>query len=435
VATLLNHPHLELLATSALAPNLKNPRTHSDKQISQLAASIQRFGFVAPIIVDEDNAIVAGNARWQAAIKLGYEDVPVIRVAFLTEADRRAFILAENRLAELAGWDQERLNAELQFLFEMDFDLTVTGFELKDLDFTIEEQPTDEESVELPAADAVPVSRLGDLWSVGEHRIYCGNSRDAASFEVLLGEDRASMIFSDPPYNVPIAGHVSGLGKVQHREFIEATGELSASEFTAFLRSGFRNCVRFSNDGSIHFVCMDWSHMREILDAADGVYSKLKQLIVWNKSNAGMGSCYRQKYELIFMFKAGSGPHTNNFGLGETGRYRTNVWDYPSCNTFRKGRDADLEAHPTVKPLALVMDAILDCSHRGDIILDPYSGSATTLIAAHKTRRRGAAIELDPLYVDAGVERLCKVSALPATLADGRTFDEVAAERVGEQDV
>jgi DNA modification methylase len=240
------------------------------------------------------------------------------------------------------------------------------------------------------------------------------------------------MVFSDPPYNVKIDSNVSGLGTVRHREFAEASGEMTAAEFIAFLRTVFRNCVRFSVDGSIHYQCMDWRHMREMLDAADGVYDQLKQLIVWSKDNASMGTFYRSQHELLFVFKADRGRHINNFGLGEKGRYRTNVWTYAGANSFRKGRAQDLADHPTVKPQALVADAILDCSNRGDLILDPFSGSGTTLVAAHRTGRLGAAIELDPLYVDTNLRRLAAASGLIPVHADGRTFEVVAAERTAE---
>lgn len=425
------HPHIERVTCSSLTPNPKNARTHSNHQIGQIAESLRRFGFLVPIVIDETGLIVAGHGRWLAARNLGYDEVPVIRTTFLAEADRRAFALAENRLAELSGWDEELLKAELEFLFEADYEISATGFELKDLDFSIE-APAQEESVELPSPDQRPVSRPGDLWMIGTHRLYCGNSRDAASFETVLRDEQAALILADPPYNLPIDGHVSGLGKMAHREFLEASGEMSPAEFTAFLRSVLRNCARFSANGSIHFCFMDWKHIREILDAADGVYTELKQLIVWAKTNAGMGAFYRSQHELIFVFKSGPRHHTNNFSLGEGGRYRTNLWSYAGCNTFRRGRDADLEAHPTVKPVALLMDAILDCSNRGDLVLDPFAGSASSLLAAHKTGRRGAAIELDPLYVDVGVKRLCSASKLGAQLPDGRTFEEIAAERVRE---
>ncbi len=433
---LRNHPSVELVATHVLQPNERNPRIHSDQQIQLVANSISRFGFVVPIIIDEQHRIVAGNARWHAAKLLNLADVPTIKVAFLSDADRRAFALAENRLAELGGWDQELLAEELNWLFENDYDIGITGFTLADMDFSIgsAEPLVESEQVELPDPNATAVSQLGDLWHIGPHRLYCDNILEAVSYETLLSGDRANMVFADPPFNVKIDGHVSGLGKVKHREFEFASGEMSQAEFTQFLRGMFRNCVLFSNPGSIHYHCMDWRHQREILDAADGVYSEFKQLVVWKKGNAGMGAFYRSQHELIYVFKSGKGRHTNNFGLGETGRYRTNIWEYAGANTFRKGRDQDLADHPTVKPTAMVMDAILDCSNRGDIILDPFSGSGTTLIAAHKTGRRGAAIEIDPVYVDTALARLAQASGLSPIHADGRTFDEVAADRLNNSE-
>lgn len=429
-----NHPRVEMAPISSLKANPNNARRHSPRQIALIGTALSRWGFLVPIVTDKDRTIVAGMGRYLAAQELDYGHVPIISREFLSGADRRAFALAENRLAELGGWDDDALQIELKFLFDADYDLSVTGFELKDLDFTIGDLVAKEEPVELPPSDAVAVSRPGDLWNVDDRfKLYCGNARNAESYEMVLGRERAAMVIADPPYNVPIDGHVSGLGQVRHSEFLEASGEMSPSEFTAFLRAMFRNCARFSADGSIHYHFMDWRHVREILDAADGVYSQFKQLVVWNKANnAGMGSFYRSQHELVFVFKSGRGRHVNNFSLGETGRYRTNVWDYAGCNTFRKGRDADLEAHPTVKPLALYADAILDCSNKGDLILDPFSGSGTLLSAAFRTGRRGAAIELDPIYVDTGIKRLCAVSGLVARLPDGRTFEEVAADRLKE---
>jgi DNA modification methylase len=425
-----NHPHIELVKRDTLTPNPNNPRRHSAKQILQIAASIDRFGFVVPIICDDDGLIVAGAGRWAAAALRGIDEVPVIRVRFLSEADRRAFALADNRLSELSDWDDTLLKAELGFLFANEYDLDVTGFALADLDFTIAGDNNDAEPpVELPDPGAVAVSREGDLWLIGPHRLYCGNARAPESYEALLGDERAAMVFADPPYNVKIDKNVSGLGASWHREFAEASGEMTPAEFTALLRIVFRNCVRFSTNGSIHYHCMDWRHIREMLDAADGVYDAFKQLVVWAKDNAGMGTFYRSQHELVFVFKAGRGRHTNNFGLGETGRYRTNVWTYAGANSFRRGRAQDLADHPTVKPHALVADAILDCSNRGDLILDPFSGSGTTLLAAHRTKRRGTAIELDPLYVDIGLRRLAAATGLNPVHADGRTFDAVAADR------
>ena len=427
--TIPNHPRIEMLGPALLVPNPRNARTHSDKQISQIAASIRRFGFVVPIIIDDGNNIVAGHGRWLASKQLGLDDVPVIRVRFLTNADRRAFALADNRIAELSGWDENLLTEELSFLLKDGYELEITGFSLSDVDLSIREAPPDaEEDVELPDPMGAAISRPGDLWVVGEHRLLCADSRRAESYEMLLGEERAALVISDPPYNVPIQGHVSGNGRVRHREFAMASGEMSPGEFTAFLRSAFRMCARFSIDGSIHYQFMDWRHLREILDAADGIYAEFKQLLVWKKRNAGQGAFYRSQHELILVFKNGRVPHQNNFGLGQT-RYRTNVLDYAGANGFYKGRAADLNAHSTVKPTALLGDLMLDCSRRGELVLDAFAGSGSTLLAAHHTGRRGAAIEIDPLYVDTALRRLGEASGLAIVHADGRSFADVEAER------
>ena len=431
----LNHPHVVMLSTTSLTPNPDNARIHDDKQIEQLGANIKRFGFLVPLVVDADNVILAGNGRFAAAKKLGLPEVPCIRAEFLTGADRRAFALADNKLSDLSTWNEDLLQAELESLFEGGFDIEMIGFSTADLDFTIVEEkeakPAKAERVDLPDPAAQAVSQVGDLWLIGPHRLYCGDSREVASWEALLGDDRATLVFADSPYNVPINGHVSSTNT--HREFCVGTGEMSPPEFTAFQRQIMRNCARFSHGGSIHYQCMDFRHLRELLDAADGVYEEFKQLIVWAKNNGGMGSFYRSRHELIFVFKSGKGKHINNFGLGETGRYRTNVVEYAGANTFRKGRKEDLEAHSTVKPTALVADFLLDCSNRGDLVVDPFIGSGTTLIAAHRTKRRGAGIELDPLYVDTALRRLATVTGLTPVLAgDGRTFDEIAALRLAQ---
>ncbi|RED16657.1 site-specific DNA-methyltransferase [Parasphingopyxis lamellibrachiae] len=428
----INHPRLEFINPASLKPNPNNARTHSDKQIIQIATSIEQFGWLVPIVIDTDNMIAAGHGRWRAAMKKKLREVPVIRAHFLTDGDRRAFALAENRLADLSGWNDTLLAEELNSLFEDGYELEITGFTTADLDFSLPETKVEDgpEEIELPDESGPAVSRIGDLWEIGPHRLYCGDSRDVTSWERLLGEDRAALVFCDAPYNVPIDGFVSGNGRNRHREFIVGAGELSPPEFIAFLRVIFRNCVRFSTNGSIHYQCMDWRHMREMMDAADGVYDQFKQLVVWNKGVGGLGAFYRSQHELVFVFKAGKAKHINNFGLGDTGRYRTNVVDHAGANTFRKGRAADLAAHSTVKPTAMVADFILDCSHRGDLVVDPCLGSGTSLIAAHRTGRRGAGIELDPGYVDTALKRLELASGLPPVLhGDGRTFDQVAADR------
>lgn len=431
---LSNHPRIEMVPHGSIHPNPNNPRRHNRKQRKQIEASLSRFGFKGAIIVDDETGmILAGNALWEAAGEIGMDEVPVMRVSFATEPDRRAFILAHNKLAELGGWETDIVEQDLKFLFDSGYDFEVTGFTTNDLDFSIITEPDPEEVLELPDPNARAVSRSGDLWQVGPHRILCGNSLESASYEVLLVGEFADMIFGDPPYGVRVNGHISGLGKVQHREFRMMSGEQSSQELMAFFRRVFRNCVQFSRAASIHYHCIDWRHLREMQDAADGVYTEFKQLVVWDKGSGSMGAFYRSQHELICVFKSGRGRHVNNFELGEQ-RYRTNIWRYDGAAQFRKGRQEDLAAHPTVKSTAMVIDAIRDCSNTGDLILDPFAGSGTTAIAAHHAGRRCATIEIDPLYVDTALKRLCQATGLPAIHADGRIFEKVAAERAEKEE-
>lgn len=427
-------PVIEAVAIEDLKASSRNPRRHSKKQVQQVAASIDTFGFLVPIIVDEDANILAGHARYEAAKRLGMGVVPVIRAQHLTPERKRAFMLADNRLAELADWDEEVLKIELGELasLELDFEFEVTGFDTLDLDLLEgkTEKETDRELLPQVDREQPAVSMPGDLWQLGNHLLLCGSALEEDSYQRLLGNDRIQMVFADAPYNVKIDGHVCGLGAVRHKEFQMASGEMSETEFTEFLGRAMRLMADFSIDGAIHFQCMDWRHMGEMLAAGQSVYGRLKNLCVWNKSNAGMGTFYRSKHELVFVFKVGTGRHINNFGLGERGRYRSNVWDYSGVNTFRRGRMEELEAHPTVKPLAMVVDAVKDCSNRRGIVFDPFAGSGTTLLAAEKTGRIGRGIELDPHYVDVAIRRWQELSGQSAMHAEsGRRFDELAAQR------
>jgi len=415
-----------------LKPFERNARTHSKRQIGQIAKSIRRFGFVNPVLVDDGGGVVAGHGRIEAARILGISEVPVLSLGAMSTAERRAYIIADNRLAELAGWDNDLLASELGELQSLidDIDFECLGFDQGELDALL--ASADDKG----AGDAVPdidesspvVTRTGDIWILGRHRLICGDSRDPAVFDRLMAGEKAAMVFTDPPYNVPVNGHVCGLGAVKHAEFAMASGEMSESEFATFLETVLGNAARVSADGSIHYVCMDWRHMRELLKAGDAVYSALKNLVVWNKDNGGMGSFYRSKHELVFVFKKGSTAHINNFGLGEKGRYRTNVWDYAGVNSLKKSRAEELAMHPTVKPVAMVADAIRDCSNSKDIILDAFSGSGTTIIAAEQTGRCGYAVEFDPKYVDVAVRRWQALTGGKAVL-DGMAdnFDDCAA--------
>jgi DNA modification methylase len=421
---------------SALQPRSTNPRTHSKKQIIQIANAIRRFGFTNPILVDDANGIVAGHGRIEAAKIVGLDQVPTVRLSAMSEAEIRAYVIADNRLGENAGWDRALLGLELQYLteLEIDFDVTLTGFELPEIDILIGDlslaaNDNDPADAVVEVASGPAISRPGDVWQIGNHRLICGDSTRLETYQQLLGDARAQVVFTDPPYNVPIIGHVGGLGAIQHREFAMASGEMSPAEFTAFLQSVFGHLATYSVDGAIHFQCMDWRHVPEILTAGTAAYSELKNICVWAKNNGGMGSLYRSQHEFVFVFKSGAAPHINNVELGKHGRYRTNVWNYAGVNSFGGDR-ADLNLHPTVKPVAMVADAIRDCSNRKGIVLDAFVGSGTTLIAAEKTGRRGYGVEIDPQYCDVTIRRLRAVCGLDAVLeATGQRFGEVEAER------
>ena len=427
--------HVEYLEVSNLQPNPRNARLHSKKQLHQIAASIGEFGFNIPVLIDIKNVIIAGHGRVDAARILGMQTIPVLRIEHLTDAQKQAFALADNKIALNSHWDLEGLALQMKELsaLELDFDIETTGFETAEIDLLIDGPtvPTKADRSDIvPERENEAVSRLGDLWLLGDHKLICADACDKASYVELMAGEPARLVFTDPPYNVPIDGHVGGLGAIKHREFQMASGEMSAAEFEQFLKKVFSNMAEVSIDGAIHFICMDWRHLAEVIGAAQGVYSALKNFCVWNKNNGGMGSFYRSKHELVFVYKVGTGPHVNTVELGAHGRYRTNVWDYAGVNTWRAGRDADLEMHPTVKPTALVIDAIKDCSRRGDIVLDAFSGSGTTIIAAHKCRRKARAIELDPLYVDVAIRRWQTFTGEAATLAiTGETFAEIEDRR------
>jgi len=427
---------IEHVSIASLKSNPRNARTHSPKQISQIARSIAEFGFNTPVLIDASNMILAGHGRIEAARQLRLETVPVLRLNHLDKNKLRAFVLADNQLALKSGWDIQILGEELSELIEFDLDLSVTGFDWPEIDAIIHPNEVEAEpdpADYVPIAPKTAVTRLGDIWLIGRHRLICGDSTKPETFEALLGDQKARMVFSDPPYNVPINGHVSGLGKNIHREFEMGVGEMSESEFIGFLRSVFQNAAACSIDGALHYQCMDWRHGSEIQLASRDVYSELKNICVWAKTNAGMGSLYRSQHEFVYVFKVGRESHVNNVELGRHGRYRTNIWSYAGANSFSATRDDELAMHPTVKPVALIADAILDASNPKDIILDPFSGSGSTLVAAEKTRRVGFGIELDPIYCDVIVDRLSKLMKVEAVHAEtGMTWTEIARQRATE---
>jgi DNA modification methylase len=415
--------------------NPANPRAHHPQQIRQLGRSIQTFGFNVPILIDGNLNVITGHGRILAAQHLGLKEVPTICLDHLSAAQARAFIIADNRLAEISSWNDSLLAEQLRELSELDLDfsLEITGFEMGEIDLRIESlasaESDDDALTERTPINGPPVSRPGNLWKLGAHRIFCGNALDSEAYSRLMTEERAAMVFIDPPYNVPIDGHVSGLGATRHREFAMASGEMNEQQFSNFLAQSFALLARNSVNGSIHFCCMDWRHSGEILRAGNSVYTELKNVCVWVKSNAGMGSLYRSGHEFVFVFKSGRGAHQNNVELGKHGRDRSNVWPYSNANAFgRTSEEGPLfKLHPTVKPVRLVADALLDCSSRGDVVLDGFLGSGTTVIAAERTGRRCYGMEIDPLYVDTIVRRWQAYSGEAAVLAPtGKSFDEIA---------
>mgnify|MGYP002622116113 CR=1 FL=1 len=427
---------LERAPLAALKPYPSNARTHSKRQIEQIARSIERFGFVNPVLVSDDLEIVAGHGRVAAAKQLGLTEAPIVKLSHLSAAERRAYVIADNRLAELAGWDRDTLAIELQALTELEFEIEAIGFETAEIDLVLSQaadaDPTPAPALEnaVPPPPDRPVTQLGDVWEIGRHALICADARDPDAYHVLMDGAAAGVIFTDPPYNVPIDGFVGGKGKVKHRDFAMGVGEMSPEAFERFLHETLGLAAANARDGSIAFVCMDWRHLGETLAAGADVFDALKNICVWTKSNAGMGSLYRSQHELVLVFKRGTAAHVNNVALGKYGRNRSNVWAYAGVNAFGAARDAELAMHPTVKPVALIADAIQDVSRRGDIVLDPFAGSGSTLIAAEKCGRIARLIEIDPVYCDVIVRRFEDYTGKTAIhAATGMSFDDIANQR------
>lgn len=426
------------ISIDELKENPNNARTHSEKQIHKIAKSIEKLGFNNPVLIDQNNMIIAGHGRTRAAKLLGIKRVPAISLDLITPEQVRAYIIADNKLAEEAGWDNEILKIELQHLMkiEVDFDATITGFDIPQIDIIIndcnknnKEEKANKDDI-LPENSIIPQNvKKGDLWKLGDNYIFCGDALKKHSYISLLGDKKANMIFTDPPYNVKVDGHVCGSGKIKHKEFAMASGEMTSEQFKEFLETAFKNLTEYSTDGSLHFICMDWRHITEMMTAGNEVYSEFKNLCIWNKQQGGMGSLYRSQHELVFVFKNGTATHINNVELGKHGRYRTNVWDYRGVNVANPGSIDDLKLHPTVKPTAMIMDAILDCSKPNGIILDCFGGSGSTMLAAERTHRRAYVIEYEPHYCDVIIYRYEKLFDKKVELIANYTEVEVKNEQ------
>jgi DNA modification methylase len=436
---------IEQIPIGLLRPNPRNPRTHSKKQIGKIAASMGAFGFVGAIVVDNDNTILAGHGRFEAAKLAGYKKVPVVRIGHLSPAQMRAYMIADNKIAEDAGWDLKILAVELDELNDLlppeGLDVSSTGFDTPEIDLVLNDMgppPKQEPEDVSPAPPKNPVSRFGDMWLLREppreHRLLCGDAQEPADFARLMDGAIASAVFCDPPYNLR-AGAIGGRGRVRHQDFAFGAGEMSRRQYRRFLRRTLLHAVEVSKPGAIHFVCMDWRHVDLLMEVGREIFGAMLNLVVWNKTNAGQGSFYRSQHELIVVFRVGELQHRNNIELGRYGRNRSNVWLYPGVNSFGRGRMDALAAHPTVKPVALVADALLDCTARGEIVLDQFAGSGTTILAAEKVGRIAFGIEFEPRYVDVAIKRWQKMTKLEATLdGDGRTFEEIGKARLNAAD-
>ena len=428
----LNCPESRMAPIGTLKPYPGELRTHNRQQRRKAEKLLRKYGQVVPVIIDESNTIIDGHLVWAIMRELGYDEIAAVVVTGRTDPELRALRLALNRLPQDAGWDNDKLRKELQDLLNLSFDLELTAFSAVEIDYHLDVSETASEP-EIPAPQSVAVSLAGDTWAMGNHRIVCGDARDAGLISVLLGGTRAAMAFVDPPYNVKIDGHVSGNGATKHREFAMASGEMSEAEFTVFLTVLLQVLVVGLVANAVIFVCMDWKHLAELLAAARKAGLQLLNICVWTKPTPGLGNFYRSQHELVVVLKAGDGEIRNNMALSGKRRNRSNVWPYRGMNSFGDGRDELVKLHPTVKPVALVADAVRDVSLRGEAVIDTFLGSGTTLMAAEETGRVCFGVEIDAVYVDVAVRRWQQTTRKDAVLLEtGETFLEVAERRAAD---
>ena len=424
--------HLTYVFADSLKPNPRNARTHSKKQVRQIADSIQQFGFNTPILVDDKLGVIAGHGRLQAAKILGLEEVPVVCLSHLNAAEKRAYILADNKIALNAGWDGELLSSELaeltELLPDLDLDIDLTGFDAGEIDLILSDHeaqsPSSNEEDEVPCVKEITVSKRGDIWQLGAHRLLCGDARDASAVRDLMRSETAQMVITDPPYNVKVQGHVGGRGKTKHDEFAFASGEMSDEEFRDFLCNSMACMLDQSAPGALLYIFMDWRHIEILLSVGRELGLIHKNICVWSKTTPGQGSFYRSAHELVVLFAIPGAASTNNVQLGKHGRNRTNVWTYPGVNTFQSGNAGELSLHPTVKPVAMIAEAIKDASKRRGIVLDSFLGSGTALLAAEKVGRRCYGVEYEPKYVDIAIRRWQQMTGKDAVLAQRNGDDK-----------
>lgn len=422
------------VALDALKPNLANTRTHSGRQIKKLARSIKDHGLTKAIGVDRAMNVIFGHACLEALKLNGETEAPVV-VLKGSAQELRKLALADNRIALEATWNTENLAIEIEALLEAGGDGFEAGFDVGEIDALLsgrrEASPFTREAGDnaVPDPTETPVTRAGDLWLLGRHRLYCGDARDAVSFESLLLGDPVDAIIADAPYNTPIANNVSGKGKVRHGDFAMASGEMTADEYKEFLEKTFGHCAQHANEGAIVFSFIDWRQLSRMQAALETIFTDHLNTCVWAKTTPGLGSFYRSQHELVLVFKK-AGAHTNNIKNSAHGRTRSNVWTYAGLNSWGNHRNALLADHPTPKPVGMLEDMLRDVTRRGQAVLDPFGGSGSTLIAAEKCGREARLIEIDPRYCDAIIARFEAYTGRRATLAEGgAAFEEVTVQR------
>jgi DNA modification methylase len=427
-------PTLEI--TYVPLENLRSParkvRKIDPAHARDVASAMSELGFCVPVLVGNNNVMIDGEVRVEAAKLLGLSRAPCIRIDHLAEEEQRLLRLAVNRLGEKGEWNLDELKIEFEELIQADAPIEVSGFSLDEIDHIVLADADDavEQGPLAPEADSIAVARIGDVFALGLHRLVCGSATAPETVRQLMqGDPPARLVLTDEPYNVKISGHVTG---GQHREFAMASGEMTDAEFLAFNGVWMAAVLPCLCDGGIFGTFIDWRGLATVDSAAAKVGLVPLNLIVWTKTNAGMGSLYRSQHELLPLFKNGSGPHVNNVELGRRGRWRSNVWSYPGASSLGSDARRGLQDHPTVKPTAMLEDALLDLTDRGDIVVDPFLGSGSTLLAADKTGRVCRGVELDPLYVDVILRRYEAATGEPAVLVEtGETFEALAARRLG----
>ncbi len=432
-----NDPLPRLLFDDLALEDLRLPRRAvrqlDTAHIREVADSISRLGFCVPVIVGKDNIVIDGAIRVEAARLLGLGWLSCVRIDHLSEDEQRVLRLAVNRLAEKGQWDLEELKIEFEELILTDAPIEIAGFAPDEIDQIVLGEAGNilEEGPLAPEPDAIAVARAGDVFELGPHRVVCGSATDPEILRRLfVGDGPARLVLTDEPYNVRIAGNVT---RRSHREFAMASGEMTDAEFFAFNEAWMAAVLPCLCEGGLFGTFIDWRGYPTVFAAAAKLGLKPINLIVWAKTNAGMGSLYRSQHELLPLFKKGTAPHINNIELGKRGRWRSNLWTYPGASSLGSDARRGLKDHPTVKPTTMLEDALLDVTNRGEIVIDPFLGSGSTLIAADRTGRVCRGVELDPLYVDVILRRYQAATGEAAVLVEtGEPYQALEARRATE---